>query len=359
MLETIREFAAEQLETSGEADEIRRRHAQRMIEIARSASLTEENDDPVDFDTALAERDDFRTALDWASAHDAELGLELAAPLELFFGVHAPSEGVRRFQDLLGRATTAPARLRANALRSLGSSAHQLAAFEIADPAYEESLRLFTALDDERGMASLWLRLASRAHERGDDELARRLVADSERVARDRFPTIETQTTLYRGRFAREGGDLHAAAAHFERSSELAASIDWSWWQAIGLTLLSDVERRLGDLDLADRHGRDALSLFLAQESRNWCVNALGAVGQVALARGDLARAGLLWGAMSAEGERSPSWELRREGWAGALIVEDRPEFVDAAARARELDLWDAVAIALGEDGTSASPATH
>lgn len=350
MLETIREFAVEQLEASGESEEVRRRHAERMIEIARSANLTEENDDPIDFDTALAERDDFRAALDWASASDPELGLELAAPLELFFAVHAPSEGVQRFQNLLGRATNVSARLRANALRSLGSSAHQLAAFEVADPAYEESLRLFTELGDERGMASLGLRLASRAHERGDHELARRLVADSERAARDRFPTIETQTTLYRGRFAREDGDLHAAAAHFERSSELAASIDWGWWQAIGLTLLADVRRRLGDLELAERHGRNALALLLAQESRTWCVNALGAVGQVALERGDLTRAGLLWGAMSAEGERSPSWEFRRAGWAGALLDEDRPEFAVAAARGRELDLWDAVSIALGED---------
>jgi predicted ATPase/class 3 adenylate cyclase len=349
MLETIREFANERLEDFGESDDVRRRHADRMIEIARSANLTEENDDPIDFDKALAERDDFRAALDWASANDPELGLQLAAPLELFFAVHAPSEGVQRFQDLFGRTAMIPARLRANALRSLGSSAHQLAAFEIADAAYEESLRLFTELDDERGMAALWLRLASRAHERGDRELARRLVEDSERVARDRFRTIEAQTSLYRGRFAREDGDLFDAAAHFERSRELAASIAWGWWQAIGLTLLADVKRRLGDLSLAERYGRDALALFHAQESRNWCVNALGTVGQVALARGEVERAGLLWGAMSAEGERSPSWYVRRDSWAGALLSEDRPEFTMAAAQGRELDLWDAVAIAMEE----------
>ena len=356
MLETIRAFAAERLATSGEADGIRRRHAERMVEIARSANLTEENDDPVDFDKALAERDDFRAALDWASANDPELGLELAAPLELFFGVHAPSEGVQRFQDLLGRTAKISARLRANALRSLGSSAHQLAAFEIADAAYEESLRLFTDLEDERGKASLWLRLASRAYEQGDLELARRLVEDSERVARSRFRTIEAQTSLYRGRFAREDGDLLAAAAHFERSRELAASIDWGWWQAMGLTLLADVERRLGDLSLAERHGREALAMFLAQESRGWCVNALGTVGQVALARGELDRAGLLWGAMSAEGERSPSWPIRRDSWAGALLGEDRPEFATAAARGRELDLWDAVAIAIEEESSQTVP---
>ena len=115
----------------------------------------------------------------------------------------------------------------------------------------------------------------------------------------------------------------------------------------MGLTLLADVKRRLGDFSLAERYGRDALALFRAQESRNWCVNALGTVGQVALARGEVDRAGLLWGAMSAEGERSPSWHVRRDSWAGVLLSEDRPEFAMAAAQGRELDLWDAVAIAI------------
>jgi len=144
-------------------------------------------------------------------------------------------------------------------------------------------------------------------------------------------------------------GDLAGAAAHLERSRALASSLDWGWWEAIGLTMLVDVQRRAGDLPLAERYGREALRLLAAQESRVWCVTALGALGQVALARGDLARAGMLWGAMSAEGIRMPLWDARQERWAGALVDEGRPEFLEAANRAHSLDLWDAVAIALDE----------
>ena len=85
-------------------------------------------------------------------------------------------------------------------------------------------------------------------------------------------------------------------------------------------------------------------------------MNALGTVGQVALARGELDRAGLLWGAMSAEGERSASWHIRRDSWAGALLGEDRPEFTTAAARGRELDRWDAVTIAIEEESSQTVP---
>src|SRR6185312_9004603 len=48
MLETIREFAAEQLEASDDAPRVHERHAEEMLRIARSATLTEDDDTPSD-----------------------------------------------------------------------------------------------------------------------------------------------------------------------------------------------------------------------------------------------------------------------------------------------------------------------
>ena len=84
-------------------------------------------------------------------------------------------------------------------------------------------------------------------------------------------------------------------------------------------------------------------------------MNALGGLAQVLLARGELERAGMLWGATEAEGERVPGWEVRGRRWGGDLVDEDRPEFLAAVARGRELDLWDAVAIALEQEPVGAS----
>ena len=46
-----------------------------------------------------------------------------------------------------------------------------------------------------------------------------------------------------------------------------------------------------------------------------------------------------------------PGWVDERARRAGSLLGEIRPEFVAAFERGRELDLWDAAATVLGEDG--------
>ena len=64
MYETIREFALERLEASGEADEIRRRHAEHFLALAEEAEphLRHEEDDWLD--RLEAEHDNVRAALD-------------------------------------------------------------------------------------------------------------------------------------------------------------------------------------------------------------------------------------------------------------------------------------------------------
>jgi predicted ATPase/class 3 adenylate cyclase len=349
MLETIREFAAERLRDSGEGDEVRQRHAERMLEIASATHLSEDDDEPFRLDIALAEREDLRAALDWATAHHPSLGLELAVELEGFWGTHAPEEGTRRLGELLERAVDIPLRLRARALRTRAGSAHQRAAFEVADPCYEESLRIFTELGDERSIASLWIRFASRAHERGDLDRARQFIERCRSVAEGRFPAIEAQINLFVGRFALEEGAFDDAAAYLQRSRTLASSLSWGWWEAMALTLL--MEAALGRSDTADaeRYGREAVGLFAAQESRTWATRALTGLAKIALARGNLDMAGALWGAAAAEGERLPAWRERRLRLGGALLTEEREAFVAAVEHGRELQLWDAVALALGE----------
>jgi predicted ATPase len=122
MLETIRQFAAERLADSGNGEAVRRRHAERMFEVARSTHLDDEGDVPTDLGLALAERDDFRAALDWALEHDAELGLKIAVALQNLWNAAGPQEGLRRLTQLLERAGPSSRAVRAAALRVQGGT---------------------------------------------------------------------------------------------------------------------------------------------------------------------------------------------------------------------------------------------
>ena len=355
MLETIREFAAEQLAAAGEVERIRRRHAERMLEIAQRAHLDEDDDQPFDWQVALAEREDLRAALDWAAEADVPLGLELASALEAFWGPHAPAEGVRRIGDLLARGADIPPRLRARALRNLAGAAHQERDYDISDPAYEESLRIFTELGDARGAAQVRTRLAYRALAEGEPERARALLDDSQRDALDRFPLIETQNAFLLAHLALVEDRLDDAEAALDRSRELGAGLAWGWHDALWRTLRMWIALRRGQLDEAEREGRAALSMsFQAEYALPTAIGTVAGLAQVALARGDLERAGVLWGAVSRNDERL--WGVHAIRKAEGMRNETRPEYLAAFEHGRELELWDAVAVALAEDEAQTEP---
>jgi hypothetical protein len=104
---------------------------------------------------------------------------------------------------------------------------------------------------------------------------------------------------------------------------------------------------RRGDLEEAQREGQCALRMELEQENRLWALYTLAGLAQAAHACGDLQRAGLLWGAVEREGERLPRWPDERTRRGGVLPDEARELFLVGVDRGRQLDLWDAAAIAL------------
>jgi predicted ATPase/DNA-binding SARP family transcriptional activator len=347
MLETIREHMSEQLDASGEGDAIRMCHAQLMLAIVRAAHLSEDDDEPYDQSVALLERDDIRAALDWAVDANVVLGLELASELENFWGPHAPAEGVRRIADLLARDADIAPLLRARALRNLAGAAHQVHAFDVADPAYEESLSISTELGDARGAALVRMRLAYRARERGDADLARSLLDELERDADGRYAIIGAQGALLRAYLAFDDGRLEDADALLDKSHELASGLRWAWWDTTVGTARLAVALERGDLANAERHGRSTLALEVEEEYGLAALQTITGLARVALARDDLERAGLLWGAVSEQigGMLGP----RALRWRDELRNEARPTFVAAVARGRGFELWDAAALALAE----------
>jgi predicted ATPase/class 3 adenylate cyclase len=351
MLETIREFARERLEESGEARSIRSGHAERMLAVAESAHLTEDDDEQFRLPLVLADEQDMRAALDWASDEDVELALALVVSLENFWNVHGHREVLRRLDRLLPLAAAAPPALRAGALRVRGGALHVDGDFASCDVPYEESLAIYRDLGDPRGVASLLQRLANSAFQREELERSRALIDDSQELAHDRFPYIEIANVTLLGRIHLLEGDAETGMELLRQSADMAAAVDWHWWRANALASLAAVALDRGDLDDAEHDSREALRLIRPDESRVGVLLPLIVLARIALLRRERRRAGLLWGAVESEIERAASrfWVRRRAERAGPLLEEDDAEFLRSTDDGRELDLWDAVAIALDE----------
>jgi predicted ATPase/class 3 adenylate cyclase len=354
MLETIREYAAERLRSSGELERLRERHARRLLEIAAAADLAEEAQAPPQLRVALAERDDLRAALDWAAEADLEIAAELVLALENFWTVHAPHEGARRVLALLDRADGLPPAQRARALRVLGGTLYMSGDPEQSELHTEESLRIYTELADERGIASTAHRLAIGAVMRGERDTARSLLDQSMTLCQGRFPFIETSNYAVLGRLLLAEGEVEEGTRVTRRGADLARELGWDWWLSgqLGNLLFLALDR--GDLEEAERVGREALRLEWEHENRHWALYALTGLARLALERGQLELAGELWGAVEAEGERARygTWNAARAELAAALLRETSPEFAAGRDRGLGLDLWDAAALALAGDQT-------
>jgi len=157
MLETIREFARERLDASGEEDALRRLQIEWLLDLADRAGTHATVGVPGKWDVDLVapEIDNVRAALDWAAEHDPERGLALAASLEGFWLVREPSEGASRLEPLLARTPDAEPELRGHALRALAGALGLCGEYEPAASSYRQSLELFVASGNEIQTANL------------------------------------------------------------------------------------------------------------------------------------------------------------------------------------------------------------
>jgi predicted ATPase/DNA-binding CsgD family transcriptional regulator len=130
MLETIREFAWEQLATSGEAEDIHRRHAMWCLAFAQRCNVRDRPSDEVrlGLDRLGAERDNLRAAMAWLlDRSEVETALRLGTELERLWLLRGPS---REGRDWLERALAAPDIQRVSpAIRGLAAQAASILAW--------------------------------------------------------------------------------------------------------------------------------------------------------------------------------------------------------------------------------------
>ncbi len=158
MLQTIREFAAERLEETGEADLVRDRHAAAFAALAEGAEGRLFGDErKAQLDRLEVDHDNFRAALDWCIVKGrTEQALRVAAAIWRFWQMRGYlREGRARMEAVLalpGGDKFPDARKRA--LEAAGGIAYWQADMPAAQVWYDECLVLTRATGDKRAIAN-------------------------------------------------------------------------------------------------------------------------------------------------------------------------------------------------------------
>ena len=186
MLETIREFAAERLEISGDAGQTRGRHAEFFMTLAQEA-------DPhlrgagsnAWLDRLDEEHDNLRAAMDhFEAVGKTELVLQLTGALWGFWYIRGHYvEGARRVEAAL-RADQTPTAARAKALIGASGMASLLGDVEASRRWAEEALELTRRLGDAVGVAKATFALGHAAKDVRDWKTANHYFEQSLRAFR-------------------------------------------------------------------------------------------------------------------------------------------------------------------------------
>ncbi|MEV4169821.1 LuxR C-terminal-related transcriptional regulator [Nonomuraea sp. NPDC049709] len=295
LLETVREYALEQLVESGEEAELRRRH---LAALARLSGRVREALAPgartswpvVEryinlFDGLKAE---VSSACDWSIAigmPEAALGL-LTDLRFLLIGSGRKLDMAERLDRLLALdAPQVPQALRGQATILRGELA--LAAGDV-EPALRHAragLDLCAAAKDVYGEAVGTIVLAQLT---GEQEALNRAL---ETARRSGDLILESLAHGTRARFGLDQGRLHEAQRGFQEVLSISEELDNHYGQTFGHIGLAQVARRTGDLATARRHYESGLRLLRHVDARQHIVSCLAGLGRVALDLGDLVEA--------------------------------------------------------------------
>jgi len=182
-LETIREYALEKLEASGETAMTKRAHAAYCLVLAEEAATERSGAEGAEWLARFAvDHDNFRAGLEWLTeTGEAEWGLRLGAALFRFWEMREYfAEGRLRLGKLLNIAGGAvPTKQRSRAVFAAGVLASAQGDYRSADALITESLDIARQLSDNRGAAVCLNALAVVARDRGDLPVARSLFEGS------------------------------------------------------------------------------------------------------------------------------------------------------------------------------------
>jgi len=303
MLETIREYALERLEASGEAGALLRQHATFFLHLAEESFPKMNSAEQSTWLKRLeADHDNLRAAMQWlleqeGTAQRREMALRLSVALQWFwFSRGYISEGQIFLERALGAQEGAVSAVLTKALDVAANLAFENGDLEQAEALSKKSLALHRELGDTVGIANALDNLGSCARLRCQYAMARsQLEAAAVLFQEVGDPWKQGRCLTELARLFMAYGEYERARALLDESLEIyrtlgvQARIGWVLYLQAQLCFLS------GD-DLATAQSLAEQSLPLIREGGyTWnSIGPLELLGQIFLQQGKTARAGEL-----------------------------------------------------------------
>jgi non-specific serine/threonine protein kinase len=312
MLETIRDFALEQLEAYGEREGVSEAHAEWCLELAeqsRYASIMPGGEEQLA--RIEVEHANIRAALEWLSQRrDSVRLLRLASAMGEFWYEHTHyREGSVWLERALASAGDVPGPERARALVELGHLLSLLKDSTRARAFLEEGL---VRLRDAGDMTTVVLGLiwqGAEANHSGHHDDAERLLDEALGLA-TKLPNPQVASAITArvlanlGTTAHARGDLDVATGRFRQALDICREHGYVLGIARSLRDLGDVARDQGDFEESLMYYRESLALLGEQSDLRVVIDALEGTALAAVRWNHPGAAARLMGAAEVLGER-------------------------------------------------------
>jgi predicted ATPase/DNA-binding SARP family transcriptional activator len=291
MLETIREYALEQLAAHGEVEDARSLHSEYYLRMAETSERELRGARQGEWLARVeVEHDNLRAVLSWAIGKgDAALAVSLSGALWTFWFMHGHlSEGRRWLRTALALPGPVPEEARASALNALAAAALQQGEYAEAELLLAESLPIWRSLGDQRGMGRTLNQLASVAFFARDFASAFQLYEESLGYWRTLGEQWQAGTVLSNlGLTALNMEDYSRAERLLVESVEMQRALSDRGVAIVGLGNLGSVYLHRGDYDRAASLYKEFLERNRAIGDKRNEVHALRDLGRVAACQGE------------------------------------------------------------------------
>ncbi len=312
LLDTIRAYAAEQLDARGETAAIQTRHRDHYVELAARASAELSGTEQRHWlDRLELEHDDIRAVLDRATAApDPPVAIGLAFSMWRFWQKHGHLAEARRRLDAMAAAAWSrdDPRLRAKLMEALGGTCWWQGELEPMTACYREALELWLEIGDDAEIANAYYNASfefavpAETDRTDPDSVTERTGREYIERARDIYRRIGDRRGEANALWAL-GNSLYFRARpgngedEFRQALAIFREVGDRTMEAWSLHMLGTSLLRNGAVAEAREQVEHAIRHFYAAGDASGLTLTLDDLSAVAVAEGDLPRAARLRGA--------------------------------------------------------------